>query len=520
MRGKIKLTLMALVMMACSKEGLTSEGNQDYGYYEDETHEMIVLGERLENPYKTVNMTKALNALYPTKAGSVDVRTTDLYVRFLPANQDEYDKLTSLDLKLFDYPLDYDLEVEGDWYHDPEIPQDCITWQYTVVPVDFSFPDIMYEIIDECYISNDEDTKSGIDWDLVERHSYEMTGNGNMLQPQSRTADTRPKGRITIVDKHYNGGKPIGVSGVNISCNTFVKYDDTYTDKDGYYEMSKKFSAELRYRIIFENKKNFSIGFNLVLVPASVSVLGKAPATGLTTTVTKDSEDKLYKRCVVNNAIYDYIQRCSRSDLNIDPPPAGLRIWLFHNLKYSSSVMMRQGAVIDNSLFKTFLGEYAGLIKVFLPDLTLGVKDADDYREIYALTAHELAHTSHFSRVGVDYWNKYIQYMSKSYFASGAKHYGDGKATGAGFCEIGEMWAYYMESLIYKGRYGGDFSSVGNSYWFKPEILRYLHKNGLSCSDIFLSMDSSVDSRSDLERALIAKFPSKKTKITQAFDKY
>ena len=520
MRGKIKLTLMALVMMACSKEGLHS-GIDSSNDLNQMSHEMIVLGERLENPYKTVNMTKALNALYPTKAESVDVRTTDLYVRFLPADMEEYDLLTSLGLKLFDYPLDYDLAVDGDWYHDPEIPRDNITWQYTVVPVDFEFPDVRYEVIDECYLADDEeDTKSGVDWGQVERFAYEMTGNGNMLLPQSRAADTRPKGRITIVDKHYNGGKPIGVSGVNISCNSFVKYDDAYTDKDGYYEMSKKFNVELKYRMIFDNKKDFSIGFNLVLVPASVSALGKAPAAGLTMTVTKDSEDKLYKRCVVNNAIYDYIQRCSRNDLNIDPPPVGLRIWLFHDLKSSSPVMMRQGAVVDNTIFKTFLGEYAGLIKVFLPDITLGVKEVEEYRDIYSLTLHELAHTSHFQRVGVDYWDKYLQYMAKSFFFSGGKSYGDGKQAGAGYCEVAEMWAYYVQSLIHKERYGGDFSSVGNAYWFKPEILRYLHKNGFSCNNIYLTLDPSVDSRSSLERALLAKFPPRKTKITQAFDKY
>ena len=92
MRGKINLALMALVMMACSKEGTLSDVNPDYGLYEENSTEMIVLGERLENPYKTENMSKALNALYPTKAGDDVVETTDLYVRFLPTNQEEYDK--------------------------------------------------------------------------------------------------------------------------------------------------------------------------------------------------------------------------------------------------------------------------------------------------------------------------------------------------------------------------------------------------------------------------------------------
>ena len=160
------LALMAFVVMACSKESPSSVRDLDYDYGRKLTHDKIVLGERLENPYKTENITKALNALYPTKADRVDVRTTDLYVRFLPSTQEEFDILDSLDIRILDHPMDYAIAVEGDWYHDPDVPEGNITWQYAVVPQDFQFPDIRYEIIDECHISdNDASTRAddGID---------------------------------------------------------------------------------------------------------------------------------------------------------------------------------------------------------------------------------------------------------------------------------------------------------------------------------------------------------------------
>ena len=522
MRGKIKLALMALMMMACSKEGLNSGSNQEHDYLLNRSNEEIVLGERLENPYTTENIEKVLRSLYPTKAGEVHVNPTDLYVRFLPASQEEYDELSAKELLLFDHPLDYEIKVEGDWYHDPEIPQGQITWQYAVVPVGFEFPDIRYEIIDECFIAeNDPDTKSdgNVDWDEVERQAYIQTGNQNMLATQTKASDAvRPKGRITIVDKHYNGGKAIGVSGVSVSCNSFVKTDNAFTDKDGNYEMSKKFTADLNYRLVFENKENFSIGLNLVLVPASTSSLGKASPSGLSKTITKDSGDILFKRCAVNNAVYDYIKRCERNDLNLTSPPAGLRIWILHNLKYSGTLMMHQGALLENNLFKTFLGEYAGLIKVFLPDLALGLKNDDDYRDIYSTTCHHLAHGSHFSRVGVTYWNTYLKYRIKA--LTTGQYYGSGSGTGAGHCEVAEMWAYYMESVMYKGRYGGNLPTFGNGYWFKPEILRELHRNGLSCNDILSVLDHDVDSKDDFEKELIYQFSSKRTQIVKAFDKY
>ncbi|MBP3661904.1 MAG: hypothetical protein J6J25_02230 [Bacteroidales bacterium] len=524
MRGKFKLALMALMMMACSKEGPSSVRDLDYDYGKELAHEKIVLGERLENPYKTENITKALNMLYPTKADRVDVRTTDLYVRFLPATQAEYDTLSAMGLRLIDHPLDYAIAVEGDWYHDPEVSRDSITWQYAVVPTDFVFPDIRHEIIDECYLSeNDAATRSddGIDWDEVERQAYILTGNESMLEPQTRAAKSvRPKGRITIEDKHFNKGRPIGVAGVQVSCNSFVKFDDTYTDENGYYEMSKKYNSDIRYRLIFKNKEGFSIGFNLILVPASVSTLGKASASGINMTVTKNSEDKLFKRCAANNAAYDYLKRCSASDLDITPPPAKLRLWLFHNLNVSSAVMMHHNTGLNKGLIRAFLGEYATLIKIFLPDLTIGVKDADDYRDIYSTTCHELAHASHFAEVETDYWDEYIHYIIESFITSGGMTYGDGTGSKAGYCEVGEMWAYYLESLIYKERYGGNFPSFGNSYWFKPEIFRYLDDRGFSCGEIFSVLDEEVTSRKALERALIAEFPTRRSHIEQAFDKY
>ena len=525
MRGKFKLALMALMMMACSKEGPSPGRDLDFDYGRGLSHEKIVLGERLENPYKTENITKALASLYPTKADRVDIRTTDLYVRFLPSDMAEYDTLSSLGLRLMDHPLDYAIMVEGDWYHDPEIPEEDMTWQYAVVPAGFSFPDIRYEVIDECFIADNSATRAsdGIDWEAVERQAYIMTGNEGLLLPESKSSKSSscPQGRITIVDEHYNGGQAIGVSGVKVSCNSFVRFDDDYTDKDGYFRMNKSFSSNIRYRLIFDNEKGFSIGFNLVLVPASISTLGKSSPSGINMTVTKDSEDKLFRRCVVNNAAYDYICSCEAADgLEVASPPSSLRIWLLHSLRSSSAVMMRHGTVLDDGLLKKFLGEYSSLVKFFLPDLTIGVKGADEYREIYSSTSHELAHSSHFMKVGKDYWNRYIRYIIESFIASSGITYGDGTESDAGYCEVGEMWAYYLESLIYKKRYGGDFPTFGNSYWFKPEIFRYLDSRGVTCGEIFEVLDTEVSSAKSLEMALITEYPTKRSLIERAFDKY
>ncbi len=525
MRGRITIMLMALVMMSCSKNALFQESGIDYSYGRKLSHEMIVLGDRLENPYKTENIEKALKSLYPTKADRVDVKPTNIYVRFLPADEHEYDMLAAMGIELVDHPLDYDVLVEGDWYHDPSVPEGNMTWQYAVVAPDFSFPSVRYEVIDECYIAeNDKGTRAadGIDWEEVERRAYMLTGNGDRLeQPDTKgPSKVQPSGRITIVDENASGGKPFGVAGVCVSCNSFVKFDKAYTDRDGYYTMKKSFTSKLRYRLVFKDEKKCSIGFNLVLLPASVSTLGKSGPEGVNMTVTKDSEGKLFRRCVVNNAAYDYISRCSSADMGIDVPPSDLRIWILNGMDASSAVMLHHGTLLSSDKLGSFLGKFASLLKVFMPDITIGTKGIDSYSEIYSSTCHELAHASHFSKVGKSYWNNYIFYIVESYLTTGGMTYGDGSASGSGYCEIGEMWAYYLESKMYKERYGGSFPSFGTSFWFYPQIFRFLDDRGISCSDIFNVLGPSVLSRDALKSALLSAYPARRTSIEQVFSRY
>ena len=297
---------LLLAIVSCSKEGVSSGSWTDFPD-DGLSHGQIVLGDRLENPYTTENISAAIASVYPTR-GRVEVEPTHLYVRFLPVDQDEFDLISDLDLS--DHPLDYAIVKDGDYYHDPQIGEDNITWQYAVVPVDYVFPDVYHELIDECYITeNDAPERSGdgIDWEAVEREAYRLTGNGDMLAPETRANKVNPSGRITIVDDQVNGGKPFGLAGVRVRCNTFVKYSHAYTDRDGYYTIPQKYSAKVRYRLIFKNEKGFAIGFNKLLVPASTSALGKSSPSGLDYTVTKDSDRKMFTRSVVNNAAYEYI---------------------------------------------------------------------------------------------------------------------------------------------------------------------------------------------------------------------
>lgn len=510
--------------MACNPERYFSKRGEIVDTDETLSHGMIVLGDQLEDPYSVENITKALQSLYPTKAGEITVNATDLYVRFLPSGQEEYEILESLGVEMLDHPVDFEIVREGDYYQDPDIPEDEITWQYAVLPSDFEFPEgIKYEILDKCYITEHEvvtRADDGIDWEAVEREAFRITGNEDMLL-DTKGGDTaeKPSGRITILDPKYSN-EAIGVANVRVSCNVFVKFSRAYTDQDGYYQLNKKFSSNPRYRLVFKNKKGFAIGLNTILFPASVSTLGTKSPSGVSVEVTQNSNKAMFRRCVVNNAAWEYYEKCSTEAGSITTPPSDLRIWIFKDMKASSCVMMKHGVGVDGSLLEEFLGDYYFLFKKFLPDVTLGLKGKNDYASIFASTVHELAHASHYAQVGNDWWSTLENYIIKSFIKSGGETYGTGQEKNAGYCEVAEMWAYYVEGKLYRERYPDTDVVFGTSYWFYPQIFWYLDDRGLTRIKIYGALVETVKDRDSLQKKLVSLYSGSKTNILLAFNRY
>lgn len=520
MKNAVRLISLLLLAQACNGVQFAPEF-QDIEESGNVGHDMIVLGKQLDDPYSVNNMTKALASVYGTKADRVVVRTTDYYVRFLPSGEDQYNELVKSGIKLIDHPLDYEIIREGDWYHDPGIPEGEFTWQYAVVDKNFIFPDgIRYEKLEDCYISeNDTATKSDewIDWAAVEAESYRLTGNGKMLSQLTKAGGNTPSGRITIEDDRIEG--PIGVKGVLVSCNSFVKFASAVTEEDGSYSMDKSFSAaEIRYRLEFKNKYGFGIGFNLVLVPASLSTLGKASSGGIDYHIDKTSERKLFCRCVVNNAGYDYYKDCG--ERGMQTPPENLRIWLFQNMEHGCAPMLQQGAVVDGPLFSKYLGQYVSLVKMFLPDITLGLKDDMDYASIYGDAIHEMAHASHFVKAEKTFWNQYIRSMLTSALTSGSGLYGTGTEEDKGYCEVSEMWAYYVQTMFHRERYKDETAVFGTTYWFRPQILVTLDERGLVRQKTINALTSDICDRDGLQKKLVSLYPEMKNTINQVFGRY
>ena len=273
--------LIGIVLYSCTKDVISNLEAKKQVEIEKtiEPDRLIGLGKKLENPYTVSNMLKAYNNLKENKnslfsktdSDGVTIDSTDYYVRFLPANDHEKSMLQEQDsLTLFDMPLDYELEegVAGA-YHDPTIPTDQITWQYTVVPVDYKFRDIKYEKLADLFLQDDyedeEDDSSNkrvernkISKDLwleLENEALRITGNEDDISEKSTlTARSKwyPSGTIKYEDNTTSTSRIIPLQGARIIVKRWFKWKGAITNASGYFRVGKFRSRKVKCAIKWE----------------------------------------------------------------------------------------------------------------------------------------------------------------------------------------------------------------------------------------------------------------------------
>jgi hypothetical protein len=228
------------------------------------------LGKKLENPYSVENMQKAYDNLQARKTSSGKItsvnkviKVSHLYIRWLPKSWSEYDELKDdRTLMLYDIPLDYEVVVNGNKYHDKSIPADLPTWQYTVIEKDYKFnKKIKYEILAEAYIpEKDKDLQKkngrlseGITVDELINEALTITNNTAYLIPlKNKKAKVNwiPAGRVTVKDTRLN--QIIGVEGVYVRARRFLSIERGITDSLGNYTASGSFGGAANYALYWE----------------------------------------------------------------------------------------------------------------------------------------------------------------------------------------------------------------------------------------------------------------------------
>ena len=168
----------------------------------------IVLGEKEDSPLLLRNMQRAIDTLAARRGlrSSIVLSPTHYYVRFLPADSAEYERIKAdTSLVLTSYPLDYELS-EGDTYHDPSIPADDITWQYTVVPADYDLEGThaCYEKLEELFIqSEDLDSDTLVETKATELKSAKTKAEAITWRQLVNEAVTQTTGEQAQLKSHW-----------------------------------------------------------------------------------------------------------------------------------------------------------------------------------------------------------------------------------------------------------------------------------------------------------------------------
>lgn len=262
------LAFVVFILTSCDENEITNQIKLTEPIAKTVDPDMIKLGKKRENPYSVENIRKAYQALQADGVlrAPVNIQATNLYVRFLPKTEEEYQTLKKQGYELFDYPLEYERIEGGSYYHDPSLPKDGFTWIYVVLPVDYVFGNIKYEIISELVLQDDSEVSEmsaqkvkAIDpnyWSLIEEKSFELTDNEYYSKKESTSgmmkAKVKPSGRITMDDDVL--GAEIGIEGVKVRASRWFTAKYSCTKSDGSYTFDYTFSGPVDYSLVWERE--------------------------------------------------------------------------------------------------------------------------------------------------------------------------------------------------------------------------------------------------------------------------
>ena len=388
--------LLLVLFVGCKKENILENDRSVDTQYNTEVNvdgNAMQLGEQLENPYSVENMQKAYDGLVANgklkQKSNVVIKATHYYVRFLPKDGEELGLLnTDTSIHLFDYPLDVEIEQEGVYYHDPSLPDSAITWQYTVVPINFKFPSIHYEKLADLFLNDEDRSKSNpIDEDIYEQledEALRITGN---MEKETNSSDKdfkgkwskwNPDGYIKVYDDVL-GWKPI--VGLTVRARRWFTIKKGTTYSSGYFRIGE-FKRPVNYSVKWEYSNRFDL---------RKGSFGQAYTNG---PKRKGRWNQSYNKNnfywaygIVFRAAYIYYTQNSRWGIKKPPYNRGL---LKQNLHIGIKNKDNGNEPHYFDFNKFWQSAQVVLYNKFNGSYTTGV------REVFATTIHELAHASHW----------------------------------------------------------------------------------------------------------------------------
>ena len=447
-----------------------------------------VMGKQSPNPFLVQNMRNAATALNKPTAG---INATHKYVRYLPTKVSQIRSIEAEGYILIDRPLDHEIIAMGDSYHDPALPNDKLTYQYAVIPMDKPIPTFApFTVLYEIHQTRDA---------VLEKKSFELLG----LQRSSQHASTqtvdncggvlggwdrdyRPGGRATVWDTERRDWVP--GQWITVVATSWFLVSSAQSERDGSFQVPDDFmrccDIEVRYendRACFfgyrndEFRTDFRLRFYVEEFCCSAAEdidLQHYPTAGNT------SAYEVWTAATIMNAVIDF--RDHAGALEIADVPYGMNIWLSNadgstaasapclnfiqgNFNYLTLGLQIGAIFIAPNINMPGSGITGGLLTGFLADVisdalptcTFGWTPEDAHTDRITQTAyHEFGHVTHFERAGENWWVRYINYIVAN------EGYGNGTAQGAAQCALAESWAEHVGVTCIEHRNGVIHSNI------------------------------------------------------------
>jgi hypothetical protein len=587
------MSVVLYIFFGCEKAEIMQNNNSADVKIQQRSGQPMQLGAQKENPFSVDNMKKALDTLVKyaheeesgialrSAATNMEITPTDLYVRFRPKN-DQQDSLLRIDttLKLMNFPLDYEIIQDGDYYVDSLDADSPYIWYYTTVkPGYIPIFGVEYEILSELFIpenspyyyeedvlnvsnavnANRLNVEARANKNILKALtsiSFVLTGNENDLNPNIKPLSSEtickryclwficwtdcdtyyyPEGYIKLNTPTGN----VGLKGVKIRMWRWFTITDTRTNANGYYKSSHRFDKlwvwnDPYYYVIFDGYHSSygrswdiskSIAGTVCLWDDSYSCGAHSPNGYSMTFYTNSSS---WGKCVLNNAVYDYMAKASADGIAL--PPLKLEIACKNSTVFTSSAPMLRNHQ-NMSLFYAYpwtLGMLDLYGYVFfnwaMPDLILRyTNNINRYNEMITVVWHELTHASQVARMTSEkgknwastYWSKNVYRQAANSIATG-NPYGNKGNQYWEIIALSEGWANYREEYLAR-MYLGVPNYVGTTNLFlRPYVEMFKKLRNIGCS--FTNIEKSLCANTIVEfrNNLIVKYPNLTTQITNA----
>ena len=487
-----------------------------------------ILGTRLIGlPYSVATMQQAYLSVYGSSTQAVE---NSWYMRFKPTSFDQLAKLEDQDIDLFDYPLDYEVVQEGDYYDDGVTGAESIPWLYAVVPVNFVTPSgITSELLQRLHVPNDY---------RVEDKAFQLTGNvvdtadcaaanATILthecdcssRPSALSCECRefcgftpcrnppppvpivriPAGAITVEDNTFMLNVPIRQA--RMVARRFLKVVRTFTDNNGRYNFGKSFRNKVSLFIKFKNPNAIIMGLRgarlwQILFPVKIKMgTYRGNVDNLVYNVEGNSDvrsrsNRHWAAATMHNKVQEY--RDFAAAQPIMNPPDKLRVLCVPGFSTGSAPMFakRLFANLPDLFIRQYIASAVGspvfqsivlLAEVLVNrvDLTIGYQaGTSGFRKTSAVLSetgyHELTHAGHYAKVGNTWYGNFVSAEINQIIASSGSQfspYGQATSSDAPIIALGESWAYHMGHFLTAARYGVQ------SPQFNEQTIAYTNNN-------------------------------------------